>query len=78
MRLEDWRADEAVTVANTRGLEFLVLSGELTIRGEVLEPQSWGRLPAGTDLTATVGSKGARIWLRDAPLLHPDVLRMPE
>lgn len=78
VRLEDWKAGETITVANTRGLEIFVLFGELTIGEEMLESQSWGRLPAGTDLTVTVGSKGARIWLKDAPLLHPDVLRMPE
>lgn len=78
VRLEDWQADETVTVANRRGLEFLVLSGGLTIGGETLEPQSWGRLPAGTDLTATTGPEGARIWLKDAPLMHPDVLPIPE
>lgn len=77
VRLEDWQADETVTVANRRGLEFLVLSGGLTIGGETLEPQSWGRLPAG-DLTATTGPEGARIWLKDAPLMHPDVLPIPE
>ncbi|MGH6805355.1 MAG: cupin domain-containing protein [Ensifer adhaerens] len=78
VRLEDWQAGETITVANTRGLEFLVLSGGLTIRGEMLEPQSWGRLPAGTNLTATVGPNGARIWLKDAPLQHPDALQMAE
>ncbi|MCA1407271.1 cupin domain-containing protein [Ensifer sp. IC3342] len=78
VRLEDWQADETVSVANTRGLEFLVLSGGLIIGGETLEPQSWGRLPAGTDLIAIISPEGARIWLKDAPLMHPDVLQMPE
>ncbi|WEX86568.1 cupin domain-containing protein [Sinorhizobium garamanticum] len=78
VRLEDWQADETVSVANTRGLEFLVLSGGLIIGGETLEPQSWGRLPAGTDLIAIIGPEGARIWLKDAPLMHPDVLQLPE
>lgn len=78
VRLEDWQAGETITVGNTRGLEFLVLSGGLTSRGEMLEPQSWGRLPAGTGLTATVGPDRARIWLKDAPLLHPDALQMAE
>ncbi|WP_026620173.1 quercetin dioxygenase-like cupin family protein [Ensifer sp. WSM1721] len=78
VRLEDWQADETISVANRRGLEFLVLSGGLTIGGETLEPQSWGRLPAGTDLIAIIGAEGARIWLKDAPLMHPDVLPMPE
>jgi hypothetical protein len=59
------------------GLELLVLSGQLIIDGESLEPQSWGRLPAGIGLTATVGPEGATIWLKDAPLLHPDLLEIP-
>ena len=78
VRMEDWRADETIRVTNARGLEFVILSGDLTLDGEVLRPLSWGRLPAGTGLTATVGPRGARIWLKDAPLLHPDVLRLPE
>lgn len=75
--LEDWAAGETVAVGNQCGLEFLVLSGGLTVRGEALEPQSWGRLPAGTDLKATV-SQGAKIWIKQAPLLHPDICQLPE
>ena len=77
VRLEGWDAGAAVELDNPRGLEFLVLSGGLTAGGEILEPQSWGRLPAGTGLKGRAGPGGARIWIRDAPLLHPDVLRMP-
>ncbi len=75
--LENWAAGEAVTVENVRGLEFLVLSGELSVGGEKLEAQGWGRLPAGMDLFGTAGPQGARIWIKDATLLHPDVLQMP-
>ena len=77
VRLEDWRPGEAISLANARGLEFFVLSGGLTIGGETLQPQGWGRLPAGVDLKATVGPQGAKIWIREAPLLHPDVCRLP-
>jgi anti-sigma factor ChrR (cupin superfamily) len=77
VRLEDWKASETVTIANPRGLEIFVLSGRLTIGGETLEPQSWGRLPAGIDLTATVGREGARLWLKNAPLRHADLLEIP-
>lgn len=77
VRLEAWNAGERITVANPRGLEFLVLSGALTIGGEAMGSQGWGRLPAGTDLTAEIGPAGATVWLKDAPLLHPDVLAMP-
>jgi anti-sigma factor ChrR (cupin superfamily) len=75
--LENWAAGETVTVENVRGLEFLVLSGELNVRGERLEAQGWGRLPEGEELTATSGLQGARVWIKDAPLLHPDALQMP-
>ncbi len=76
--LEGWDAGATVTVPNRRGLEFLVLSGSLTVGGQTtLPPQGWGRLPAGHDLTATAGAEGAEVWIKDAPLQHPDVLAMP-
>ncbi|ONG59139.1 cupin [Pseudoroseomonas deserti] len=77
VRLEAWSAGGLVTVANPRGLEFLVHSGALTANGEAMGSQGWGRLPVGTDLQAEVGPAGATVWLKDAPLLHPDVLAMP-
>ncbi|TDH59920.1 cupin [Dankookia rubra] len=77
VRLRAWEAGAAVDVDNPRGLEFLVLSGGLTTGGESLEPQSWGRLPAGTGPKGVAGPAGARLWIRDAPLLHPDILPMP-
>lgn len=76
--LEDWQPGATVIVPNARGLEFIVIAGGLAMNGEVLESQSWGRLPVGTDLKALVGPEGARVWFKDAPLLHPDVLQMPE
>lgn len=76
--LENWSSAKVVTVDNRRGLEFFVLSGGLTFGDETLEPLSWGRLPAGTALRATVGRQGARLWIKDAPLLHPDVCQLPE
>lgn len=77
VRLEDWAASAPVTLANRRGLELLVVAGSLTLGGETLEPQSWARLPAGTAVTGTAGPDGARLWLKDAPLIHPDVVQMP-
>ncbi|MDX8441375.1 cupin domain-containing protein [Mesorhizobium australafricanum] len=74
---EVWRAGSAIKVDNHRGLEFLVLSGSLAVGGEKLEPQSWGRLPAGKPLEAMTGPNGAQIWIKDAPLQHADVLPMP-
>ncbi|OHV65826.1 cupin [Mesorhizobium sp. LCM 4577] len=75
--VEIWRPGSAIEVENPRGLEFLVVSGRLAVGGEKLEPQSWGRLPAGKPLEAIAGPKGAQIWIKDAPLQHADVLPMP-
>lgn len=75
--VEDWRVGAEVAIENDRGLEFLVLSGTVVAKGEKLEAQCWGRLPAGQGLEATVGSEGARIWFKQAPLQHRDILQMP-
>ncbi len=77
VRLETWNAGGQVTFANPRGLAFLVLSGTLTANGEVMRTQSWGRLPAGIDLNAEIGPVAAKVWLKDAPLLHPGVIELP-
>jgi quercetin dioxygenase-like cupin family protein len=78
VRLEEWSPDRSITVENSRGLEFLVLSGNLTIGQECLEPWSWGRLPPGTPLDARVGPDGASIWIKEAPLQHSSVLSLPD
>ncbi|MCZ4093319.1 cupin domain-containing protein [Sinorhizobium psoraleae] len=75
--IERWRAGTTVTVENHRGLEFLVLTGSLTVGSEQLGPQSWGRLPQGERFEALTGPAGAEIWVKDALLQHPDVLQMP-
>jgi anti-sigma factor ChrR (cupin superfamily) len=78
VRLEEWSPGASVTVDNHRGLEFLVVAGSLSSGEESLEPMSWGRLPAGTPLRATVGADGANIWIKDAPLQHLGVRELPD
>jgi quercetin dioxygenase-like cupin family protein len=73
VRFEDWQAGANVTVENTEGLEFLVLRGGLIVNGETLEPQAWGRLPAGMALQARVSGEGARVWMKHGPLMHENV-----
>ncbi len=75
--IENWLPASSVKIGNREGLEFLLLSGSLTIESEGLNAQSWGRLPAGRAFNASVGSEGARIWIKEAPLEHPDILKMP-
>jgi quercetin dioxygenase-like cupin family protein len=75
--IEDWTPGANVVIENAKGLEFLLTAGEALINGEVCTTQSWGRLPAGQTLSASVGPKGAQIWIKSAPLQHADVLKMP-
>ncbi|UWQ29307.1 cupin domain-containing protein [Leisingera sp. M523] len=75
--LEEWEPGVAVAVENTRGLELLVLQGELSVRGKCLKELSWLRLPAGHGIDARTGVAGATVWIKDAPLQHPDVLQLP-
>jgi quercetin dioxygenase-like cupin family protein len=77
IRFESWMADRAITVENARGLEMLVLSGSLSVGDQMLTSQSWVRLPAGEALHVVCGPEGARVWLKDAALLHPEVCRLP-
>lgn len=76
--IEDWQPGATVSVDNIHGLEVLVLSGTVTFDGEEMGPQSWVRLPAGQPLKAAVGAEGAQVWMKAAPLQHPDVLSLPE
>ena len=76
VRIERMAPDSAITIENGRGLEALVLDGSLHIGDQNLTSQGWIRLPAGQALRAVAGPQGAKVWLKDAPLMHPDVCRM--
>lgn len=77
VRIETFAAGAAVTIENRRGLEALVLDGNLMIGDRTLTAQGWIRLPAGDTLRAVAGLSGAKLWVKDAPLIHQDVLQMP-
>ncbi|MBB4381085.1 hypothetical protein GGD61_005765 [Bradyrhizobium sp. SBR1B] len=77
VRIETFAAGAAVTIANLRGLEGLVLDGDLRIADVTLTSQGWVRLPAGDNLHAVAGPSGATLWVKDAPLIHKDVLQIP-
>jgi quercetin dioxygenase-like cupin family protein len=77
VRFESWIPGKTIMIENRRGLEALILAGSLSIGDQMLAPQSWIRLPAGEALRAVCGPEGAQVWVKDAPLLHPDVCRMP-
>ena len=73
VRFEDCQAGGNVTVENTEGLEFLLVSGGLMVDGETLEPQAWGRLPAGMPLHARALTDRTRVWIKRGPLMHENV-----
>ncbi|WGD48749.1 cupin domain-containing protein [Bradyrhizobium sp. CB1650] len=77
VRIESWMPGRTVMIENARGLEALVLAGSLSIGDQMLTSQGWIRLPPGEALRAVSGPEGARVWVKDAPLMHPDVCRMP-
>ena len=77
VRFESWNPGETLIVENVRGLEMLVLAGSLSIGDQMLTSQSWVRLPAGQALRAVSGPEGAKVWLKDALLLYPDVCQLP-
>lgn len=72
--IEDWGPDGRVVVANPDGLELLVLSGAFSDGTEEMERWTWLRLPAGLDLAAEVGAKGARVWMKSGSLLQDNVV----
>ncbi len=75
--IETWSPGARLQAANVRGLELLVVSGQLTLGDRVLACQGWVRLPAGQDLDAMAGPAGVELWIKDAALQHPDTLPMP-
>lgn len=75
--IESWAQGKPIFVPNERGLEFFLLNGEIETPEAHLAKYGWGRLPAGQALHAIAGPKGARLWIKDAPLQHTDILQMP-
>ena len=46
------------------GGELLVLEGSLEEQGDTLVKHSWLRVPPNSEIKATAGSEGARVWLK--------------
>jgi len=78
VRIESWEPNKAIVVENTRGLELLTLAGRLAIDAQMLTSQCWMRLPTNRALHAVTGPEGAIVWMKDAPLLHATVCRLPQ
>ena len=73
VRIDEWAPRAPVSLPNPHGLEILVLAGGIGLPDERLEEWSWLRMPAGAALQAVASERGARIWIKSAPLLHETV-----
>ncbi|OAH45367.1 cupin [Sphingobium yanoikuyae] len=72
VRLESWDALTPVLIENPSGLELLVLDGTLSEEGDLLEAESWLRLPAGRGLEAVAGPAGCTVWIKTGHLADVD------
>ena len=64
VRIETWQADTDIVIDTRGGAELLVLDGSFVEGSEILEAQSWMRIPVEGKFSAKVGPNGARIWLK--------------
>lgn len=75
--LQSCKPNSTINIANHRGLELLVVEGELAFGSERLPPQTWVRLPQSENFVAHACSNGAVVWIKDAPLQHGDIMKIP-
>lgn len=69
--LERWAPGQVVTLDSPDGLEILVLEGGFEEGGEILEYQSWLRLPKAASTQAIAGESGCKVWIKRDHLHHP-------
>ncbi len=68
VRFEQWDAGAVVNVDASGGAEIFVLSGSFNEQGDELAEHSWLRSPVSSVIEATVGSKGAYVWIKSGHL----------
>jgi ChrR-like protein with cupin domain len=68
VRVEVWQPGEAIRRDGTGGIEVFVISGGFTQGGQAFGNWDWVRLPPGTDLLASAGPDGARVWVKSGHL----------
>ena len=72
VRLEHWEAGSTVRLDTQGGAELLVLEGGFTEADDTLERLSWLRVPIDGPFEATVGNRGARVWVKTGHLRFAD------
>ena len=68
VRLERWAPGAEVALPLPGGAELLVLHGGFDEGDEPFEPQSWLRLPCGSELRAAAGPHGCTVWVKTGHL----------
>jgi len=68
--LELWAAGATVPLEASGGMEVFVLEGGFVEGGEEFSEHSWLRLPKASASSATVGSRGAKVWIKRGHLLE--------
>lgn len=64
------RLGSPISIEADGGIELLMLGGSLEESGDLLTEGAWLRLPEGDHLNATVGSEGARFWVKTGHLKY--------
>lgn len=75
VQVEEWQPGIEIKRTFDRGMELLVLDGELNDNGDRLDRLSWLRLPCGSTLSARAGNQGAKIWVKSG---HLHSIRTPK
>lgn len=70
--IQDWQANADINLDANQGIEVLVLEGSFIESGEVLNKQSWLRLPLGSTLCAKAGNEGTKVWVKQHHLNRVD------
>ncbi len=61
-------AGATLSVSAEGGIELLVIDGNLSESGDILQKGSWLRLPEGQDLKAVGQDSGAKVWIKTGHL----------
>ena len=68
VRIETWSANTEVTIDAPGGAEVLVLEGSFIEGEDELTINSWLRVPMDSQIVASAGDEGAKVWLKTGHL----------
>jgi len=68
--MEHWAPGMGRAIDASGGLELFVIDGAVADGTDALGQWDWMRLPVGSELNATAGPEGARVWIKTGHLRH--------